>query len=198
MTVLTVLLEDRVTLSVVQRALNHEHLGLPTFWTHVIGRGYILPVIALAVVLFSPQPVMHTVGLVVGVTVVFQLSTGEWRESDWHFPVLAAATLVGCAAALAADGERLTRERIEAALQRKAMRYDKAGEEHYNLISAYHKALRGSDPNGALYWLAWLSVSRRIPVRTGALEARIRAHVDLREDLIVRCARVDRGDGGEG
>jgi putative ATPase len=33
-------------------------------------------------------------------------------------------------------------------------RYDRSGEEHYNLISALHKALRGSDPQGALYWLA--------------------------------------------
>src|SRR5690606_1648034 len=32
--------------------------------------------------------------------------------------------------------------------------YDKGGEEHYNLISALHKAVRGSDPDGALYWLA--------------------------------------------
>ncbi len=40
------------------------------------------------------------------------------------------------------------------ALQRRVPRYDKAGEEHYNVISAYHKALRGSDPQGALYWLA--------------------------------------------
>jgi putative ATPase len=40
------------------------------------------------------------------------------------------------------------------ALQKRFGRYDKAGEEHYNLISAYHKALRGSDPQGALYWLA--------------------------------------------
>jgi putative ATPase len=39
-------------------------------------------------------------------------------------------------------------------MQRRVARYDKGGEEHYNLISAYHKALRGSDPQGALYWLA--------------------------------------------
>jgi putative ATPase len=58
------------------------------------------------------------------------------------------------AAALAADGERLTRERIEAALQRKAMRYDKAGEEHFNIISALHKSLRDSDVQAGLYWLA--------------------------------------------
>jgi putative ATPase len=43
---------------------------------------------------------------------------------------------------------------VEEALQKKALRYDKAGEEHYNLISALHKSLRGSDPDGALYWLA--------------------------------------------
>ena len=58
------------------------------------------------------------------------------------------------AAALAADGERLSRERIEAALQRKAMRYDKAGEEHFNVISALHKSLRDSDVQAGLYWLA--------------------------------------------
>jgi putative ATPase len=39
-------------------------------------------------------------------------------------------------------------------MQRRVARYDKSGEEHFNLISAYHKALRGSDPQGALYWLA--------------------------------------------
>ena len=42
---------------------------------------------------------------------------------------------------------------VEEALQRKALQYDKAGEEHYNLISAFHKSLRGSDPDAALYWL---------------------------------------------
>ncbi len=49
---------------------------------------------------------------------------------------------------------RITRELVEAALQRKALQYDKNGEEHYNLISALHKSLRGSDPDAALYWLA--------------------------------------------
>ncbi len=52
-------------------------------------------------------------------------------------------------------GERgITLAMAEAALQRKALQYDKAGEEHYNLISALHKSLRGSDPDAALYWLA--------------------------------------------
>jgi putative ATPase len=49
---------------------------------------------------------------------------------------------------------RLTATNVREALQWRAARYDKSGEEHYNTISAYHKALRGSDPQGALYWLA--------------------------------------------
>ena len=42
---------------------------------------------------------------------------------------------------------------VEDAIQKKALQYDKAGEEHYNLISALHKSLRGSDPDAALYWM---------------------------------------------
>ena len=42
----------------------------------------------------------------------------------------------------------------EEALRKKALLYDKDGEEHYNLISAFHKSLRGSDPDASLYWLA--------------------------------------------
>ena len=42
---------------------------------------------------------------------------------------------------------------LEQALQKKALVYDKSGEEHYNIISAFHKSLRGSDPDAALYWL---------------------------------------------
>jgi putative ATPase len=47
----------------------------------------------------------------------------------------------------------IRRENLEEALQKKTFLYDKAGEEHYNLISALHKSLRGSDPDAALYWL---------------------------------------------
>ena len=42
---------------------------------------------------------------------------------------------------------------LEDALQHKALQYDKKGEEHYNVISAFIKSMRGSDPDGALYWL---------------------------------------------
>jgi putative ATPase len=45
-------------------------------------------------------------------------------------------------------------ETAQEALRKKGLLYDKNGEEHYNLISALHKSLRGSDPDAALYWLA--------------------------------------------
>lgn len=48
----------------------------------------------------------------------------------------------------------LTREQLATRLMRRATRYDKSGEEHYNLISALHKSVRGSDPDAALYWFA--------------------------------------------
>ena len=47
----------------------------------------------------------------------------------------------------------LTRAAVEKVLQRRVLLYDKAGEEHYNLISALHKSVRNSDPDAALYWL---------------------------------------------
>ncbi|MDO8490804.1 MAG: replication-associated recombination protein A [Dehalococcoidia bacterium] len=52
------------------------------------------------------------------------------------------------------DGKRhIMLDAIEDAFQHRALLYDKAGEEHYNLISALHKSLRGSDPDASLYWL---------------------------------------------
>jgi putative ATPase len=54
----------------------------------------------------------------------------------------------------AKDGHRtITREAAQEAIQKRIL-YDKDGEEHYNLISALHKSMRGSDPDAALYWLA--------------------------------------------
>ncbi len=57
-------------------------------------------------------------------------------------------------AAAASEGPELSRQAVEDAIQRKVLLYDKAGEEHYNLISALHKSVRSSDPDAALYWLA--------------------------------------------
>jgi putative ATPase len=58
----------------------------------------------------------------------------------------------------------VTHELLEDILQRKLLRYDKAGEEHYNLISALHKSVRNSDPDAALYWLARMLESGEDPL----------------------------------
>jgi putative ATPase len=59
------------------------------------------------------------------------------------------------AATLAKDAQSgITDAIVTDALQKRVLRYDKAGEEHYNLISALHKSVRNSDPDAALYWLA--------------------------------------------
>ncbi len=51
-------------------------------------------------------------------------------------------------------GAQITDEIVQDALQKRVLLYDKAGEEHYNLISALHKSVRNSDADAALYWLA--------------------------------------------
>jgi putative ATPase len=58
----------------------------------------------------------------------------------------------------------ITRELLEDVLQRKLLRYDKVGEEHYNLISALHKSVRNSDPDAALYWLVRMLESGEDPL----------------------------------
>jgi len=58
----------------------------------------------------------------------------------------------------------LTAELLEDVLQRKLLRYDKAGEEHFNLISALHKSVRNSDPDAALYWLTRMLESGEDPL----------------------------------
>src|SRR5580704_11581019 len=50
-------------------------------------------------------------------------------------------------------GAEISDDLAQDALQKRVLRYDKAGEEHYNLISALHKSVRNSDPDAALYWL---------------------------------------------
>jgi putative ATPase len=61
--------------------------------------------------------------------------------------------LIEQVAAWRVDG-RLDSETLSRRLMRRATKYDKSGDEHYNLISALHKSVRGSDPDAALYWLA--------------------------------------------
>ena len=65
-----------------------------------------------------------------------------------------ALTVIEAAAAHVGTGGRVTMEAAREALQLRFARHDKSGEEHFNLLSAFHKSLRGSDPQGALYWMA--------------------------------------------
>ncbi len=58
----------------------------------------------------------------------------------------------------------ITDEIVRDALQKRVLLYDKAGEEHYNLISALHKSVRNSDPDAALYWLARMLESGEDPL----------------------------------
>jgi len=62
---------------------------------------------------------------------------------------------LSAAAAPSADGARaIDVDRVQQAIQRRALLYDKGGEEHYNIISALHKSMRNSDPDASVYWLA--------------------------------------------
>jgi putative ATPase len=62
------------------------------------------------------------------------------------------------------DSRQISLALAEEAMQKKSLLYDKAGEEHYNLISALHKSLRDSDPDGALYWLGRMLASGEDPL----------------------------------
>lgn len=76
------------------------------------------------------------------ITFLAGLSQGDARSA---LNILEAATLIS---------SEITIEVIKEAAQKSHLLYDKVGEEHYNIISALHKSLRGSDENAALYWLA--------------------------------------------
>jgi putative ATPase len=70
-----------------------------------------------------------------------------------HGDARAALNALEIAATLARKNRTISLPNVQEAVQRKALRYDKAGEEHYNVISAFIKSLRGSDPDAALYWM---------------------------------------------
>jgi putative ATPase len=64
-----------------------------------------------------------------------------------------------------ADGRRrIDKAVVEEALQKKTLLYDKAGEEHYNVISAFIKSMRGSDPDAAVYWMTRMIEAGEDPI----------------------------------
>ena len=70
-----------------------------------------------------------------------------------HGDARAALNALENSAALARSDKVIGLSQAQEALQRASLRYDKAGEEHYNVVSAFIKSMRGSDPDAALYWL---------------------------------------------
>ena len=92
----------------------------------------------------------HLVGLDdEALTVLVTLANGDARVA------LNALELAASAAEPEADGtRRVTSAAVEDAMQQRALLYDRAGDQHYDTISAFIKSTRGSDPDAAIYWLA--------------------------------------------
>ena len=86
-----------------------------------------------------------------------QLASGDARK--------ALSLLELAVSDVSADGSRrMDAATVQRVAQRKVLLYDKAGEEHFNLISALHKSLRESDPDAALYWLARMLAAGEDPL----------------------------------
>ncbi len=92
---------------------------------------------------------------------IARLANGDARNA---LNILELAATLGSTRPASASCGRITEAAIQEAAQRKALLYDKSGEEHYNLISALHKSLRDSDPDGALYWLGRMLDSGEDPL----------------------------------
>jgi putative ATPase len=119
-------LSDAAVIRIVHRALEDSERGLG-------GQGFILEAEARAhLVAAAEGDVRRALN---SLEIAAALAAGE-REETGEGPV------------------PITVAHVEQALQQKMPAYDKAGEAHYNLISALHKSLRGSDPDAAVYWLA--------------------------------------------
>jgi putative ATPase len=88
-----------------------------------------------------------------GLGLTIEAEARDFLIQQSHGDARAALNALEIAAALARKDKTITLPNTEEALQKSALRYDKAGDEHYNVISAFIKSLRGSDPNAALYWM---------------------------------------------
>jgi putative ATPase len=95
---------------------------------------------------------------------LIRLSDGDARTALNNLETAAFLTLARKGPTADGSPRRIELDDIEKAIQQKALQYDKSGEEHYNLISAFHKSLRGSDPDAALYWLARMLMAGEDPL----------------------------------
>jgi putative ATPase len=101
--------------------------------------------------LADPERGLGAAGVAVdddAIRAIAQYANGDARSALNLLELSVAAAPIG-------DGPpRLDTARVQQAIQRRALLYDKSGEEHYNLISALHKSMRNSDPDASVYWLA--------------------------------------------
>ncbi|MDA1093063.1 MAG: replication-associated recombination protein A [Acidobacteria bacterium] len=88
------------------------------------------------------------------VAAISRQANGDARAALNLLELGVAAAVARAAEAGSPESARLDLELAADAMQRRALVYDKDGEEHYNLISALHKSMRNSDPDAAVYWLA--------------------------------------------
>ena len=84
----------------------------------------------------------------------------NWANGDAR----TALGMLELSVAAAGPGNEVTKQHVESAVQRRALLYDKDGEQHFDLISALHKSVRDSDPDAALYWLARMLESGEDPL----------------------------------
>jgi putative ATPase len=95
---------------------------------------------------------------------LIRISDGDARTALNNLEMAAFMALARKGPSTKGQWRRIELDDIEQAVQQKALQYDKAGEEHYNLISALHKSMRGSDPDAALYWLARMLMAGEDPL----------------------------------
>ena len=82
-----------------------------------------------------------------------RIADGDARAALNGLETAASLVISGIDPSTKRNPMHITLQVLEQALEKKALLYDKSGEEHYNLISAFHKSLRWSDPDAAVYWL---------------------------------------------
>lgn len=80
------------------------------------------------------------------VETLFRISGGDGRKLLNTFELIVNS--------ISGDDIEITNDKVLQVVQQNTVRYDKTGEQHYDIISAFIKSIRGSDPNGAVYWLA--------------------------------------------
>ena len=90
---------------------------------------------------------------------IVDLADGDARNALNNLEAIASLALT-----LPPDQRIITNKFVQESLLKKALLYDKNGEEHYNLISAFHKSMRGSDPDATLYWLGRMLTAGEDPL----------------------------------